>query len=67
MKNQKTKTRKSAAKRFKVTKSGKVLHRSLQLRHKRAGKSKKRIRRLKQMKAVKGAYIKKVKRMLKLT
>ena len=36
----KHKTRKSAAKRFKVTKSGKVLHRSQQLRHLRSEKSK---------------------------
>ncbi|MEX1052688.1 MAG: bL35 family ribosomal protein [Patescibacteria group bacterium] len=65
MKKQKTKTRKSVVKRFKITKSGKILHRSHQLRHKKAGKSKRRIRRLKQMKSVEGKYKIKVKRMLK--
>ncbi|OGK31130.1 hypothetical protein A3F29_00680 [Candidatus Roizmanbacteria bacterium RIFCSPHIGHO2_12_FULL_33_9] len=66
MKKQKTKTRKSVVKRFKITKTGKLLHRSLQLRHKRAGKSKRRIRRLKQMKVVGGKYSIKVKKMLKI-
>jgi len=64
MKKNKVKTRKSVAKRFKVTKNGKLLHRSHYLRHKRAGKSKKRIRRLKTMKQVKGRYAKKVRKML---
>lgn len=66
MKNKKTKTRKSASKRFKVSKTGKIFHRSHQLRHKRAGKSKKRIRGLKLMKEVKTRYAKKVKQMLKI-
>ena len=65
MKKQKTKTRKSVVKRFKMSKTGKILHRSHQLRHKRAGKSKRRIRSLKQMKLVKGRYAKKVRQMLK--
>lgn len=65
MKKQKTKTRKSVVKRFKISKTGKILHRSHQLRHKRAGKSKRRIRSLKQMKLVKGRYAKKVRQMLK--
>ena len=65
MKKKKTKTRKSVVKRFKVTKTGKILHRSHQLRHKRAGKSKRRIRSLKQMKKVTGRYAKKVRQMLK--
>ncbi len=60
----KHKTRKSAAKRFKVTKSGKVLHRSQQLRHLRSEKSKSRIRRLKQLKQVTGTFEKKIKKML---
>jgi len=63
MKN-KQKTRKSAAKRFKVTKGGKVLHRSQQLRHLRSAKSKNRIRRLKTMKETLGRAKMKIKKML---
>ncbi|MFH1826973.1 MAG: 50S ribosomal protein L35 [bacterium] len=65
MKKKKTKPRKSVVKRFKMTKTGKLLHRSHDLRHKRAGKSKSRIRRLKSMKLVKGKFATKVKQMLK--
>lgn len=65
MKN-KQKTRKGAAKRFKVTKTGKVLHRSQKIRHLRSVKSKNQIRRLKQMKELKGTMAKKVKKMLGL-
>jgi large subunit ribosomal protein L35 len=64
MKKQKIKTKKGVLKRFKITKSGKVLHRSHYLRHKRSGKGKRRIRRLKQMKSVEGVYKKKIKKML---
>jgi len=60
----KAKTRKSAVKRFKVTKGGKVLHRSQQLRHLRSAKSKNRIRRLKLMKKVTGRAKMKIKKML---
>jgi len=60
----KQKTIKSAAKRFKVTKTGKVLHRCHYLRHLRAKKSKRRIRSLKQMKEVKGTYKRKILKML---
>lgn len=60
----KQKTRKSAAKRFKVTKNKKLLHRSQQLRHLRAGKSKRRIRSLKRMKQLTGTFEKKMKKML---
>ncbi len=60
----KQKTRKSALARFKVTKSGKVLHRSIQLRHLRSKKSKKRIRRLKTMKSVEGAFKSKLLKMM---
>lgn len=41
----KQKTRKAAAKRFKITGSGKVMHRGHGVRHKLANKSNKRIRR----------------------
>lgn len=60
----KQKTNKGAAKRFKVTKSGKVLHRSHYLRHLRASKTKRQVRSLKQMKVVTGTMEKKIKRML---
>lgn len=60
----KQKTRKSAQKRFKVTGTGKLMHRSHHIRHLRSKKGKKRLRSLKQMKQVKGAYENKVKRML---
>ncbi|OGK15052.1 50S ribosomal protein L35 [Candidatus Roizmanbacteria bacterium RIFCSPHIGHO2_01_FULL_39_12c] len=60
----KHRTRKSAAKRFKITKKGKVLRRKHYSRHLRAKKSKKRIRKLKQMQQVKGQYRKKIRKML---
>jgi large subunit ribosomal protein L35 len=65
MKN-KQKTRKGAAKRFKVTKNGKVLHRSQKIRHLRSVKSKNQVRRLKTMKEIKGTFAKKIKKMLGL-
>jgi large subunit ribosomal protein L35 len=60
----KQKTRKSALKRFKLTKKGKVLHRSQLTRHLRHAKGKKRIRSLKVMKKVEGRWAKKIKKML---
>ncbi|MFZ2206881.1 MAG: bL35 family ribosomal protein [Microgenomates group bacterium] len=60
----KTKTRKSAAKRFKVTKNGKVMHRSQNLRHLRSGKGKRNLRRLKTVKELGGKFASKVKKML---
>ncbi len=60
----KQRTRKSAAKRYKITKKGKLLHRSLSLRHLRSKRSKRQIRRLKSMKRVYGKYEKKIKKML---
>lgn len=60
----KQKTHKSAAKRFKVTKSGKILHRSHYIRHLKAKKSKKRQRRLNQPKEVLGRYKKKISQLL---
>ena len=60
----KQKTRKSAAKRFRITKSGKLLHRKHYSRHLRSKKSKKQIRTYKVMNQVKGAYKIKIKKML---
>lgn len=56
----KHKTRKSAAKRFKITKNKKVLHRSHGLRHLRSQKSNKQLRRLRQVKRMEGAFKKKL-------
>lgn len=60
----KQKTDKSASKRFKITATGKVLHRSHYLRHLRSKKSKRQIRDLKKLKLVTGTMEKKVKQML---
>lgn len=60
----KQKTRKSAVKRFKVTASGKLLHRSQGMQHLRSKKSKKNIRSLKTLKQVTGAFEKKIKKMI---
>lgn len=64
-KKQKTKfkIRKSIANRFKITRTGKVLRRSSFIRHLRRKKSRKQIRRLKQIKVVKGALAKKIKKL----
>lgn len=63
MKN-KHRTHKGTSKRFKVTGTGKVLHRSHTIRHLRTAKSKNQIRRLKQMKEVEGQHAKKIKQLL---
>ena len=60
----KQRTHKAAQKRFKVTKSGKLMHRSHYLRHKRSNKSKGQIRSLKMMKLVEGTIEKRIKRLL---
>ncbi len=60
----KQKTHKGAAKRFKVSATGKLLHRSHKLRHLRAKKSKRTVRDLKKLKVVKGVIEKKIKKLL---
>lgn len=60
----KVKTRKSAKKRFKITKTGKVLRRRAFASHLKARKSKKRLRNLKKQKEVTGSYAKKIRRAL---
>ncbi len=60
----KKRTHKGAAKRFKVTKKGKVLHRSHFIRHLRSSKSKRQVRALKVMKKTTGVFAKKIKRLL---
>ena len=60
----KQKTRKSLARRVKVTKTGKVLIRTQNMRHLRRKKSKSQIRRMKRMKTLEGKLRKKVLKML---
>ena len=60
----KKKIKKSVAKRFKVTKTGKVLFSHQYGSHKKLNKSKSRIRRQKEPWILKGTFAKKVKQML---
>jgi len=60
----KIKTRKSIAKRFKITKTGKVLYRSAGSRHLRRNKTKKRIRHQRAMKNLKGRIAIKIRKAL---
>ncbi len=59
------KTRKSILKRFKITKTGKVLRRPTGLNHCRAKKSGKRIRKSRKLVLVSKAEAKKIKKLLK--
>lgn len=63
MKN-KQKTKKAAAKRFKISKTGKVLYRQQGFRHLRSKKPKSWLRRKKKLKELKGTLKKKVLKML---
>ncbi len=60
----KLKTRKSIAKRFKITKTGKVLRRGGASRHLLRNKTKKRIRHQRAIKNVEGKIAKKIKKAL---
>ncbi len=62
----KQRTRKSALKRFRVSKKGKVMHRSHYARHLKASKSKRQLRSLRQTKQLSGRVATKVKKMLGL-
>lgn len=66
MKKYKQKTRKSAAARFKITGTGKVMRRRQNSRHLRRKKSKKAIRKYRLLTEVTGTYAKKVKQMMGL-
>lgn len=66
MSDYKQKTRKSIAKRFKVTKTGKVMHRGQGMRHLRRKKSKRQIRDAAIPRQITGKFAKKVKQMLGL-
>lgn len=63
-KTNKQKTKKSAVKRFKITATGKILHRHQGFRHLKSKKNKKWLRRMKKMNEIKGTYKKKIKKML---
>ena len=63
-KKQKMKTKKSIKRRFKVTKTGKVIHRGSHIRHLKRKKSQSRIRRQKLAQEVKGAWKRKIKLLL---
>jgi len=60
----KQKTKKSAVKRFKITKTGKLLYRQQGFRHLISKKSKKWLRRKKKLKELLGEYKNKVLKML---
>lgn len=62
----KQKVRKSLARRFRVTKNGKVIHRTQGGRHLRRKKSKKQLRNFRVPKVIMGGYAKKIKQMLGL-
>lgn len=64
MNKTKRKVRNSAAKRFKITKTGKVMHGHQFSSHLKLNKSKRRLRRLKEPGQLEGAFAKKVKQML---
>lgn len=64
MSNYKQKTRKSVAKRFKVTRTGKVIHRAQGMRHLRRRKSKRQIRSYRTPRVLTGRFAKKIKQML---
>jgi large subunit ribosomal protein L35 len=66
MKKLKQKTRKGAAKRFKITSTGKVLRRTQNMRHLRRRKSKKAIRAYRKPIEVTGKWAKRIKKMLGL-
>jgi len=63
-KKNKFKTRKAVARRFKITKTGKVLRLSSFARHLKRRKNRKQLRRLKKPKLVTGKMAKKVKKLL---
>lgn len=64
MKKYKLKTRKAAAKRFKITATGKVLRRVQNSRHLRRRKGKRAIRKYHSLIEVQGKWAKKIKHMM---
>ncbi|PIY80878.1 MAG: 50S ribosomal protein L35 [Candidatus Pacebacteria bacterium CG_4_10_14_0_8_um_filter_42_14] len=66
MTKNKQKTRSGVSKRFKVTKTGKVMRRSQNMRHLRRNKSKRTLRKYRTPQQVTGKIARKIKRMLGL-
>lgn len=64
--HKKAKSRKSVSRRFKITATGKVLHRSAFSRHLRSSKSASQLRRHKTFKGVSGKISRRVKRLMAL-
>jgi len=64
MAKQKQKTKKSVSKRFRITKKGKVLHRSSFSRHLRKNKSKTQKGKYKKVKELKGRMARKIKKIM---
>jgi large subunit ribosomal protein L35 len=64
MAKKKQKTRKSIARRFKITKTGKILRRGSHIRHLRRKKKKGQVRAQKKPKELKGVWKRKVKKLL---
>ncbi len=62
----KKKTKSAVTKRFKVTKTGKVMHGKQFGGHLKIGKSKRRLRRLKEPAELTGKFAKKIKQMMAL-
>lgn len=62
----KPRTHKGASKRFKVTGSGKIMHRGQGARHRITHKAKSAVRRLRRMQIVEGAMGKKIQKLLRL-
>lgn len=60
----KTKTKKIAAKRIKITKGKKLMHRSILMNHKKNAKSASRVRRMQEPKQVTGAIEKTTKKLM---
>ncbi len=60
----KSKTRKSVIRRFKVTPTGKVLHRHAFRRHLKANKTKKQLGNLKRVAEMKGQFAKRIRKAL---
>jgi large subunit ribosomal protein L35 len=60
----KIKTRKAVARRFRITKTGKVLFRGSHVRHLRRKKTKARLRRQKVPQQIRGAVASKIKRVV---
>ncbi len=64
MKSTKRKSKRSLTRRIKVTKNGKIVHRTQNMRHRRSHKGKAQIRRMKATKFLTGKTAKRVKKIL---